>query len=407
MNEIFSQLAKGASLDGAKITVTAFVGERFLNLIYSGFARAFIFSSRIKLTFLGSTPQVFKPPMPFKAYVAVSFHDGSPLPFDRLINNQLEVRPRIQFYRGGTRTLSTKFVPMSTVHHGLWEIDFNLKSDFKDLKLINDVQFLALEAYFKDINGDIVSAKELRAYSTFSPSERLLHISTSTKQPKVGEYIIFHVRANYYVELFSYLIISKGMILLTGREEMTSSIKTFAISLSPEMAPSATLLIYDISRAGEVIADSLTFPVNGISRNNFTVTLNNRKDKTGETIEVVVLGQPGTYVGLSGVDKDLYSLQIDNQMNQADVLRKMNTFEHTSETSSNGTLTHIWVSREGRTDRFLHFPSPTYGIDANRTFEVKYFFIILSSDYLFDIHKSYKNINRIAEFEFELELELK
>lgn len=371
MNEIFSQLAKGASLDGAKITVTAFVGERFLNLIYSGFARAFIFSSRIKLTFLGSTPQVFKPPMPFKAYVAVSFHDGSPLPFDRLINNQLEVRPRIQFYRGGTRTLSTKFVPMSTVHHGLWEIDFNLKSDFKDLKLINDVQFLALEAYFKDINGDIVSAKELRAYSTFSPSERLLHISTSTKQPKVGEYIIFHVRANYYVELFSYLIISKGMILLTGREEMTSSIKTFAISLSPEMAPSATLLIYDISRAGEVIADSLTFPVNGISRNNFTVTLNNKKDKTGETIEVVVLGQPGTYVGLSGVDKDLYSLQIDNQMNHADVLRKMNTFEHTSETASNGTLTHIWVSREGRTDRFLHFPSPTYGIDANRTFEVK------------------------------------
>ena len=161
------------------------------------------------------------------------------------------------------------------------------------------------------------------------------------------------------------------MILLTGREEMTSSIKTFAISLSPEMAPSATLLIYDISRAGEVIADSLTFPVNGISRNNFTVTLNNKKDKTGETIEVVVLGQPGTYVGLSGVDKDLYSLQIDNQMNQADVLRKMNTFEHTSETTSNGTLTHIWVSREGRTDRFLHFPSPTYGIDANRTFEVK------------------------------------
>jgi hypothetical protein len=260
---------------------------------------------------------------------------------------------------------------MSLLNAGLWEFSINLKTELNDKRLINDVNYLVLEGFFRDANGDTIRTQELRAYATHSPSERLIHISTSTKQPKVGEYIIFHVRANYYFELFSYVIISKGIILVTGREEMTSSIKTFAVSLSPEMAPSSTILIYDIARGGEVITDSLTFPVDGISRNNFTVTLNNRKDKTGDTIEVVVLGQPGTYVGLSALDKDLYSLQVGNQINYADVLKKMNTFDQ-SVNFSNGTLTHLWLSREGRVDRFIHFPSPTYGIDANKTFEVRF-----------------------------------
>jgi hypothetical protein len=371
MSEIVDQLSKGQSLDGAKITVTAFVGERFLNLIYSGHARAYIFSSKVKLKFLGSSPQVFKPAMPFKAYAAVSFNDGSPLPYDRLIYEKLEVRPRIQFRQSGSRTLQPIEVPMSLVNAGLWEFSINLKTELNDKRLINDIHYLSLDGFFRDANGDTIRTQELRAYATYSPSERLIHISTSTKQPKVGEYIIFHVRANYYVKLFSYVIISKGMILITGREEMTSSIKTFAVSLSPEMAPTSTILIYDIARGGEVITDSLTFPVDGISRNNFTVTLNNRKDKTGDTIEVVVLGQPGTYVGLSALDKDLYSLQVGNQINYADVLKKMSTFDQ-SANSSNGTLTHLWLSREGRVDRFLHFPSPTYGIDANKTFEVRF-----------------------------------
>jgi hypothetical protein len=193
MSEIIDQLGGGSSLDGAKITVTAFVGERFLNLIYSGHARAFIFSSKVKLKFLGSSPQVFKPPMPFKAYVAVSFNDGSPLPYDRLIYEKLEVRPRIQFHRSGSRNLPAIQVPMSLTTPGLWEINVNLKQDLqREAKLLDDIQYLALDAFFKDANGETIRAQELRAYATFSPSERLIQISTSTKLPKVGEYIIFH-----------------------------------------------------------------------------------------------------------------------------------------------------------------------------------------------------------------------
>src|SRR5437899_2044059 len=90
-----AKLIGGASLDGAKVSVKAYVGERFLNLVYYGYARAYIFGSRIKLNFLGSSPQVFKSSMPFKAYCAISYHDGSPLPEERLYSKYLDIQARI------------------------------------------------------------------------------------------------------------------------------------------------------------------------------------------------------------------------------------------------------------------------------------------------------------------------
>lgn len=74
------------------------------------------------------------------------------------------------------------------------------------------------------------------------------------------------------METFSYIVMAKGIILLTGQENMQSTIRTFAVSLSAEMAPVATVVVYCIERH-EVIADSLTFPVNGISRNNVGINL--------------------------------------------------------------------------------------------------------------------------------------
>lgn len=77
------------------------------------------------------------------------------------------------------------------------------------------------------------------------------------------------------METFSYVILSKGNILLASQETTFSSIYTFAVTLSAEMSPSATIVVYHVGRFGDVLADSLTFPVNGISRNNVSTTLGN------------------------------------------------------------------------------------------------------------------------------------
>lgn len=152
-----------------------------------------------------------------------------------------------------------------------------------------------------------------------SPNNHHIKISTSTSDPRVGEFLIIHVQSNYYIESFNYIVMSKGIVLVTGEEIMNTQVRTMAISLSAEMAPVATIVIWHVGMYGEVTADSLTFPVNGISRNKFSVFINNKKARTGHMVEVAIYGEPGSYVGLSGLDKAFYSMQAGNELTYAKV----------------------------------------------------------------------------------------
>lgn len=41
----------------------------------------------------------------------------------------------------------------------------------------------------------------------------------------------------------------------------------------------------------------------------------------------------------------------------------------TFDEQTNGTFKHTWVSHQGNPDELVYFPSSTFAIDANRTFE--------------------------------------
>lgn len=47
--------------------------------------------------------------------------------------------------------------------------------------------------------------------------------------------------------------------------------------------------------------------------------MNNKKDKSGDTIEVVVFGRPASYVGLSALDKTLFDMKGGNEFGHVEV----------------------------------------------------------------------------------------
>ncbi|XP_046661974.1 CD109 antigen isoform X3 [Homalodisca vitripennis] len=358
------------SLDGMEILVTATVGDRFLDEVIEGYSSARVFNNTIKLQFMGGTPQVFKPAMPFNCYISVSYQDGSPLEDKKLEFSRMEVTADVGMRTGGRRNIEPQVLKMSAEHDGVWELKVDLRSQLgleenkRAIDMLKDIESMRITASFKDPTGDR-SQTELLLLSHYSPNSHHIKVHTSTKNAKVGEYVILHVQSNFFMETFNYIVMSKGIILLAGQETMQNTIRTFAITLSAEMAPVATVLVYNIDRRSEVVADSLTFPVNGISRNNFTVFINNRKARTGEKVEVAIYGEAGVYVGLSGIDRSFYSMQAGNELTYARVLNRMARFDE----ETNGTFTQMWFSREGMADDIVYFPSSTYGIDANRTFE--------------------------------------
>ncbi|ODM98885.1 hypothetical protein Ocin01_07797 [Orchesella cincta] len=347
-----------AVLDNIEVEVSAEVGDHYWDEVQTGYSKVRIFNSSLALEFLGGSPQVFKPNMPFVCYLTISYHDGSPLLFERLLTSNLEIQPEIIMRGGGRRRLGTRHIQMLRSQPGTWQVTIDLKQELgagpeRSRQITN-------------LLNDETATAEVMAVAHFSPKNRHIRVSSSTDAPKVGEYIIFHVRGNFYMDRFSYLIMSKGVILLSGSEVMDATIRTFAISVAPQMAPAATIVVYHISRYGDVVADSMNFPVNGISRNNFTVEINNKKEKTNNIVEIIIRGEPGAYVGLSGIDAAFFTMQAGNDISYGEVLSKMSTFDD----DSNGTtLMHRWISRDGLPDEIAYFPVHTFGIDANRTFE--------------------------------------
>ncbi|KAG1660635.1 CD109 antigen [Nymphon striatum] len=359
----------------SEVTVEAIVGEYYFNTTVSGFCSCLIYNSSMQLKFLGSSPQIIKPSMPFKAYLALSYFDGAPVPEWRFKDHRMVLRSTIELQNGGRRDLDIKWLKMNPDTPGLWRVKIDLNQELLRKSVINEVHKITLKASYSDEKGGFADA-ELIAYAPRNHKNHMIQVDTSSKKPQVGEYIIFHVRTNYFAQSFHYVLISKGIILSSGSEKMNSKVKTFAIALSAEMAPTSTLVVYHVSKSGFLIADSITFPVNGISRNKFTVQLNNQKDKSGNTIEVRVIGEPGAYVALSGVDKELYSMQAGNELTHAEVLRRMGEFDE----EVNSTLNHVWTSREGEPDFDVYFPSSTYGIDSNRTFDFAGLLVLTDSN---------------------------
>ncbi|XP_063831034.1 CD109 antigen [Ostrinia nubilalis] len=228
----------------------------------------------------------------------------------------------------------------------------------------NSITGVRLSAQLADARGQHAAA-DAHFVAHYSARDQHLRISTSTTDARVGEYIIFHVQSNFYMETFNYVVMSKGIILTTAQEIMQDGVRTFAVTVSAEMAPVATVVAWSADRRRHVIADSLTFPVNGISRNNFTVYVNNRKHRTGERVEVAVYGEPGAYVGLSAIDDAFFTMQAGNELTYAKVISKMAHFDE----ATNGTFAYTWRSHFGDADELVYFPASTFGVDANRTFE--------------------------------------
>ncbi|KAG5321487.1 CD109 protein, partial [Pseudoatta argentina] len=362
-------LGFASSIDGIEVTVVATVGERFLDEVIVGFSKARIFNSTTKIHFLGGSPQVFKPAMPFTLNLVASFHDNSPLRPTQLRDAMMEIRADIEMRSGGRRNIDIQYPRASPERADAWIVKMDLRKQLgldsdRASQILDDITSMRVHAHFTDSEG-YRAQTELLLLAHESPNMKHIKISTSTENPKVGQYMIFHVQTNFYIDVFNYIIMSKGTILLTGEDNMQHNIKTFAIPLSPEMAPVATAVVYYVSRHGEVVADSLTFPVNGISRNNFTVFINNKKARTGERVEVAIYGEPGAYVALSGIDRSFYTMQAGNELTYANVISKMAHFDE----QTNGTYTHTWQYHDGDPDEMIYFPSSTFGIDVNRTFD--------------------------------------
>ena len=243
----------------------------------------------VRLRFLGGPSMVFKPRMIFTTYVAATNEDGTKYP----------PGPG-RFMRIYAETdLGQSEAPIDYMidSSGIVQHRFLATGD-------PFVTFIRLRAELFDRNIKIQgSDDEQRAIRYLSPSNSYLQVTSSTETPRVGDYMLFRVNITQYVDSVYYHITSAGRLIFTNILPMNDARqKTFDVGISREMAPSAHILVYYVRYDGEIVADSMNFHVDTSSvTNHVNITINRRKDFTGNTIEILAYASPQSYVAFAGL----------------------------------------------------------------------------------------------------------
>lgn len=267
------------------ISIHAFV----LFLLVSGTTIVSFYTPGTRLQFLGGPSMVFKPRMLFTTYVAAVNADGTKF----LPGPNRFIRVYTETDQGPSQPPADYMIDSSSIirHQFLAPAD-------------SSIAFIRLRAELYDNNIKVPgSDDEQRAIRYQSPSNSYLQVTSSTETPSVGDFMIFRVHITQYVDYVYYHITSAGRLIFTNTLPMDGAKqKTFDVGVSRDMAPSAHILVYYVRYDGEIVADSMNFHVNTSSvTNRVNITINRRKDFTGNTIEVLAYASPQSFVAFAGL----------------------------------------------------------------------------------------------------------
>uniref|UniRef100_A0A0P5QML6 Macroglobulin complement-related protein n=1 Tax=Daphnia magna TaxID=35525 RepID=A0A0P5QML6_9CRUS len=379
------------SLAGWVVRVTTAVHSYFMGETRRAFIETRIIRAQLKFRFAGMKTAVFKPGMPFEGHVYVMYDDNQALSPEKLAAASIVLRPSVTNTNGQLKNLPEIVVPATGEYvsdgrgkknklanefthwmdrqaedaefgqfrrTGVYHYRFTVPRDAKTLRIT---------ATYKDGEGDKVSA-EMRAVAFYSANDMYVHVATSTEQGRLGENAVIHLRSNFGLQVYSYVVVSKGLVVYGATESHPHPTKllTFSVPVSSEMAPTFKLVAMVVSPAGELLADSVTIPVHSFNRFTVNVTAVQARDHSKETVQLVTRTRPGAFVGVSLLRSINYIFQADNALTPSRILKALYKLEPFTKSVHEVT----WTDREGlKADRTEYFKGANPGADTKRTMD--------------------------------------
>uniref|UniRef100_A0A8C0P3T6 Complement C5 n=1 Tax=Canis lupus familiaris TaxID=9615 RepID=A0A8C0P3T6_CANLF len=158
------------------------------------------------------------------------------------------------------------------------------------------------------------------AYSSLSQSYLYIDWTENYKPFLVGEHlnIIVTPRSPYIDNItnYNYLVLSKGKIVHFGKAEKLpdSSYQSVNIPVTPDMVPSARLLVYYIvtgEQTAELVSDSVWLNIEEKCGNQLQVHLSPSANSyyPGQSVSLNMVTESSSWVALSAVDSAIYGVQ--------------------------------------------------------------------------------------------------
>ncbi|XP_042213944.1 CD109 antigen-like isoform X2 [Homarus americanus] len=405
-------------LEGAEVKVECDFYDIFTKIKAEGHSRMRILSPGVVVSVVGTEPFIFRPGMHFSAAVSVIKEERQPVEKSRLAGSSLVITPSYTTSSGSSSTLPQIIVPALTtdgklqeetfqaIRHGMrmrkWAAEGAV--EIQETKWVNEMAWAEREVqdlmhnytreqYFTEyretgiyrfqldipkdaatLRVDVVYQDEhteasttAHAYAHYHPGNRYVQVTSSTDEAKVGEFAIFHIRSNFPVHQFVYLIMSKGMLVHSAREVTHGvDVVTVSVAVASSMAPRFTLLVYVTTDDGEVLADAMALPVKFFNSMEVQLSVNQHKDHSKKTVEIVVGAPPGSFYALTCQRALNYFKQHPNDLTHTRILDHMVAMEPSPRTF-HGVLHR---SRDGNyDDRLVSLAASSYAGDVLATFQ--------------------------------------
>nr|XP_045598849.1 CD109 antigen-like [Procambarus clarkii] len=416
-----SLLGHVEELEGAEVKVESVFYDTFTWIKAEAHSRTRIIGNTIDVKVVGTSPFIFRPGMPFSFVVCVRYSDGVPVEEERLAESSLVISVTVTSITGGTSSLPQMVImPLSSdeklqeetlellqVGQRAGELAYqvgledhqplnaeymnevvvaereleDLMDDYTREQSLSEYRTTGIYRFELDIPDDAASLRvdvtysdehshastAAYAYAHHHPHRRYIQVTSSTDEASVGEFAVFHIRSNFPIEQFVYTIISKGVMVYSSREVTHGdNVVTTSITVASSMAPRFTILVYVTTDDGEILADSLTLPVKMFDSMEVRLSMNQHKDHSKKTVEVVVGAPPGSLYVLFCQRGLNYQRQHPNALTHSRIIHTMANMEPLHRT--NHAVLHR--SREGElADRLVSLPAHSYARDVLATFQ--------------------------------------
>ncbi|KAG7488064.1 hypothetical protein MATL_G00029970 [Megalops atlanticus] len=304
----------------------------------------------IDIKYSKDTRKQFKPGLPYKGKVEVTYPDGSPADGVR-VRVKAELTPKDNVY---TSELT------SSGGQAIFEIP----------SIPTAAQYVWLETKVTAIEGKPAGDQYLPSYlsisSWYSPSKCHIQLQSPGAPLQIGQEAEISLKSTCPCNFtLHYEIASRGNIVLSGQQlpnttthrgkratvtfdknihttlppsgsggaasslqaESDSCVSVLRFPVTHGMAPLSRLLVYYVRENGEGVTDSLQIPVQPSFENRVSVSLSANDSMPGDPLSLRVRGERGSCVCVATVDKSLYLLKPGFQFSPDKVFKELAEFD--------------------------------------------------------------------------------
>ena len=268
----------------------------------------------------------FKPGLPFSVLLVAETPDNRPVDSDAFV--------MVTYYDEELGVLTKEE----------WKFDEMMGSALLELQPPENA--VAVELYARVASSESF----LSLNAGYSPSGNFIHVEqTNDSSPEVGERATFRVYSTEEARTFYYEVTARGRVVFSG----SSRSQEIALDLTPEMAPAARLLVYQVLANNEVAADYLPFDVTPNYPMRVEVDFGVQQASPGDALDISVTTEGTARIGLAAVDRSVFILA-ENRLNLRQVFAELERLYAEPRAQVHLERLQSTVDSPGAADTFRH-----------------------------------------------------